>query len=225
MGQTMGGGFWKKAWKWIAGGLTALVAVAGFASPEFRGLTCLDLPKSDDLIYLMEPAESTDFVRISTQSQQASFDGHKLVFRARYYGETHSDAFTPYLRPELTKGYAYLNLRPLNFVSQDTPLGSTATSLPGVLVLLQGDKASQLANLENGAVVQVRGTGVALDRAEDGSRNNLHYLELAPIAQEPPLPEFIDFYVVADEALALKPINAPESRFLCRMFHDVGSDS
>jgi len=207
---------WKRTWKWVVGGFTALVAIAGFANPEFRGITCLDLPAATALEYGSEAAGARRFEEIATQSQQARLDQQQIVFRARYYGETLASMFTPMLGPDKQHGYAFLNLRPLGFVPENTPLGSTESGLPKALVILPVSAAGALSNLPNGALVEVRGVGHYLSAPESGAQMEAFFK-----TSRAPLPDANDFYVLATEVRTLKPLNDPEDRFLCRLFHDL----
>lgn len=204
----------RRAWKWFAGAFTALLAVAGFASPEFRRAICLDLPSANQLRYAPEPASARSFKLISTQSRQPALDGEQLVFRARYFGETFEGVYKPALGPEKQKGFAYLNLRPLDFVAEGTPLGSTSTQLPEALVLMPIKEAEELDGLPQGAIIEVRGVGRWLDAPELGSA-------AAATGMYPSLQDTNDFYVLADEVQVLIPVNAPQTRRLCRLFHDL----
>lgn len=205
---------WQRIWKWLAGGFGALVAIAGFASPEFRAATCLDLPSSAELQYPPEQAGAVSFHLIGTQSQQQALDGKDLVFRARYYGETFESVYKPFLGPDKQQGFAFLNLRPLDFVVEDTPLGPTSAQLPAAMVMLPIDAAARLSALSPGQVVEFHGKGRWLSGAEPGSKMAQSGLSLA-------LADTNDFYIIASQARVLEPVNAPESRMLCRLFHDT----
>ncbi|MFL6586293.1 MAG: hypothetical protein ACJ8GV_05355 [Luteimonas sp.] len=206
--------FFGRAWKWIAGGFTLMLAVAGFASPEFRGAICLDLPREGDFEYAAVPAQAKTFREISTRSRQPALDGTDLVFRARYYGETIPQFYTSFLSPERMKGYAFLNLREMGFVPEDTPLGSTSIELPKALVLMPLSEAAVLSDLPNGTIVQIRGVGREVLKAEPGSALAQYEGKVAMA-----IPDANAFYVLGEDIEIIKPLNPAESRFLCRIFH------
>ena len=205
---------WKQTWARISGVLlTVLLTVAGFASKEFRQVSCLDLPEAADLRYPGEPAGAIPFDRVASDATQSTLNGKTLTFRARYYGETIRTAFLFGLPEEKLKRFMLLNLRATDFVATDTPLGSTAQALPPLLVMVPLANADALVGLPMGTVLEITGKAIFLEHPEPGSIGG----KLAGSV----LPDYADFYVTASHVEKVEAINRPEERLLCRAFHDL----
>lgn len=209
---------WKQTWARISGGIFAvLLTVAGFASKEFREAICLDLPAAGSLQYPSPSNTSTSFNKVASESIQSTLDGKTITFRARYYGETLKSVYSFGLNPNKNKLFMFLNLRGLDFISQNTPLGSTVSEIPQALILVPIKDADSLAGLADGTVVDVTGVATFLTAPEPGSMGEK--LEM-PQGQKTPLPDFMNFYVTASQITVIEPLNKPESRLMCHIFHD-----
>lgn len=214
--------FWTK---WKIGGLFSilLAAVAGFASPEVRKATCLELPTPADLVY---PRDNGTLLldSLDTNTEQKQLNGKHVRFQARVYGETPMQMFyAAYLDPDSVKNHVAANIRPLDYEDAGTPFGGSELSQPPPIAVIVADSlASELARLPPGSVVEFEGEAKYLSKAQPNSM-------AAEMARKNPAgsetimtpPSWGDFYVMVTGLTAVEPSNAPRNRMLCRVFHDI----
>lgn len=216
--------FWTK---WTVGGALSigLAAVAGFASPEVRKATCLELPSAADLEYPRDEATLL-LGALDTNTEQRLLDGKKIRFQARVFGETSLRTFYSGVLPsDLVEGHVAANIRPLDYTDTGTPLGGSELSQPPLVGTLVPDSlAAQLAGSPPGAVVEFEGTARYFVRPAPGSIAARNAASLpAGISRDISMsvPDWADFYVVVDSLRVVPASNAPANRLLCRLFHDV----
>ena len=216
------GGFWKSmAGKLTLGGLfsAALAMVAGFMSPEVRTLACLDLPKDSELAYPQVESE-TPYELLASQSQQASFDGKAVTFRARVYGE-YGKAVLGSILPGKYKEYSIGHIRGI----RDEPSAMELQDFPDVALLLGPELAREWTLLPRGSVVEVTGNAVFLSDFPADSRSGAMIAQARAMAARSssampafvqPVPEYADFYVVAKGVRKLTALNDPKNRLMCK---------
>lgn len=204
----------------IGGVLSALLAVAGFLSPEVRQWACLELPPASELKYAQVEGE-TPFAELAASSLQSSFDGREVVFRGRTDGEAKSEFYRNVWSPRLTEQYTLANVRPIEVdpAALSSPFGQ---GFAPFVVLLDKTQARQWASLPKGTVVEVRGKAAFSrdmhpDSTSGAAMAGLN--EQMARSGKPAVPtrmlEYADFYVVAAEVVPAKAVNDPRDRLMC----------
>lgn len=210
-------GFWRsKKGKITLGGLfsVALAAAAGFLSPEVRTLACLELPKADELVY-PKVEGGIPYSELASQAMQPSFDKKNVKFSARAYAEQDRTIYSGYLEPTFLS-YSVAYVVGVEEKVQEGPFGR---EIPKFGVLLSPELAKRWSSIASGAVVEIEGRADFLHDYPENSGIGRQRAAMRSLGQDLSgirVPEFADFWVVAERVTPLRAVNDPRDRVMCK---------
>lgn len=219
--------FWETTrGKIIIGSFSLLVAaITGFAQPEVREWTCLQLPSAAALEYEAGAKDPIPFSRLASPSAREGLDGKRVEFRARVYGEFDNSFYRTVWSPALLRDYAILNVRPLDYVESQTPFGSELKTFPPFAVLVPREQMAGLVAKKPGEVFDFVGTAHFSPEMHADSPSGQAMAKLNAQMHKrgqsmaTAMPGYASFHVIAATPNMPALENDPRDRVMCRIFH------